>query len=361
MPYLKEYQSKELCDKLLRHIHMATRKPLCFMEVCGGHTMSIRKFGLPSLLPPQIRLLSGPGCPVCVTSSLFIEQAIHLASDPNNVVCTFGDLLRVPANGNSLEKARAKGAGVRIVFSSLQALTLASENPAKNIIFLAIGFETTSPGTAAAIVRAKQTGTDNFFVLSAHKVMAPAMEAIISANIPVDGYICPGHVSTITGSSIYEKLAGTYRVGCVIAGFEPLDLLQSIYMLVMQVSQHNPRVEIQYSRAVKPEGNTRALALMKEVFEPVDGWWRGLGILCNSELKPRAAYRSFNASEVFILPQSEEKEPAACICGEVLKGLKQPPDCSLYAKKCTPDTPVGACMVSAEGTCQTFYHYDRNK
>lgn len=357
MEHFKGYRSKELCDAVIRQIHLTAHQPFCFMEVCGGHTMAIRKFGIPSLLPPNIRLLSGPGCPVCVTSRLFIDQAIHLARQPHTIICTYGDLIRVPGSDSNLEKTRAEGCQVKVVFSSLHALQIAVGNPSENIIFLAIGFETTAPATAAAIIKATQLNVKNFFVLSAHKVMPPAMEAIIEEGIPINGYICPGHVSAITGTSIYEKLVEKHHVACVVSGFEPLDLLQSLLMLIRQITSNKPKAEIQYSRAVRPEGNPKALALLHDVFVPVDDWWRGLGILKNSGLKPGHLYRHFDASEAFELPEHTTEEPKACLCGNVLKGINQPKDCSLFAKACTPEYPIGSCMVSSEGACQTYYYY----
>lgn len=358
MNWLEGYRSRELCEALTSEIHHLADQPLRFMEVCGGHTMAIRKFGIPSLLPDNISLLSGPGCPVCVTGRGFIDQAIYLSGLQGTVVCTFGDLIRVRGSRTSLEKARAEGKKVRMVFSSLDAVELAKRNPEKKIVFLGIGFETTAPGTAAAILRASREGLKNFSVLSAHKLMPPAMEGIISAGIPIDGYICPGHVSVITGTRMYNPIVEQFGIGCVISGFEPLDLLQSILMLIRQVVKRKPKVEIQYSRAVKPEGNPEAQKIMREVFEPADEWWRGLGVLKVSGLKPKPAYRAFDTREVFDLPDFKNTEPKGCICGEILKGLKNPQQCKLFANTCTPANPVGACMVSAEGACQTWYTYE---
>lgn len=358
MKHLQGFRSEELCDAVVRQINLIADQPFYFMEVCGGHTMAIRKYGIPSLLPPNIRLLSGPGCPVCVTSRLFIDQAIYLALQPNTCLCTYGDLIRVPGSETSLERIRSEGYHIKVVFSSLQALQMAIDNPTMNIIFLAIGFETTAPATAAAIKKASQLHIKNFFVLNAHKLMPPAMEAIIEEGIPINGYICPGHVSAITGTSIYRNLVEKYHAACVVSGFEPLDLLQSLLMLITQITRNAPKVEIQYTRAVKAEGNPKAMALLQEVFEPVDDYWRGLGILKNSGLKPGYAYRHFDASEVFALPENTTAEPKKCLCGNVLKGINKPTDCSLFARTCTPENPVGSCMVSSEGACQTFYHYE---
>jgi hydrogenase expression/formation protein HypD len=358
MNWLEGYRSRELCEALINEIHHLADRPLRFMEVCGGHTMAIRKFGIPSLLPETISLLSGPGCPVCVTGRAFIDQAIYLSGQAETVVCTYGDMIRVPGSSASLEQARAEGKQIRIVFSSLDAVELAKSKPEKKIVFLGIGFETTAPGTAAAILKASRQGLKNFSVLSAHKLMPPAMEGIISEGIPIDGYLCPGHVSAITGTNMYNPIVENFGLGCVVSGFEPLDLLQSILMLTRQVKNGKPKVEIQYSRAVKHEGNPEAQKIMNEVFEPADEWWRGLGILKNSGLKPKTPYREFDTREVFELPGFKEKEPKGCICGEILKGIKTPHQCKLFANTCTPANPVGACMVSTEGACQTWYTYE---
>jgi hydrogenase expression/formation protein HypD len=358
MKWLEGYQSRELCETLTKAIWKLADKPLRFMEVCGGHTTAIRRFGIPSLLPETISLLSGPGCPVCVSGQGFIDQAIYLSEQPHTLVCTFGDLIRVRGSSTSLEKARAEGKKVRMVFSSLEAVELAKRNPEKKIVFLGIGFETTAPGTAAAIIKARQEGLKNFSVLSAHKLMPPAMEGIISEGIPIDGYICPGHVSAITGTKMYNPIVEQFGIGCVVSGFEPLDLLQSILMLTRQALNGTPKVEIQYSRAVQPGGNPQAQKIMYDVFEPADEWWRGLGVLKKSGLKPKPAYREFDTRKVFDLPDFKNKEPKGCICGEILKGLKKPIQCKLFANTCTPDNPVGACMVSSEGACQTWYTYE---
>lgn len=355
------YHSKVLCDHLCEQIHRLAKRPLRLMEVCGGHTMAIRKHGIPSLLPDIISLLSGPGCPVCVTSPSFIDQAIYLAGQSNMIICTYGDLLRVKGSNGSLEMVRTEGKNVRVIFSALEALEMARREPEKMIIFLGIGFETTAPATAAVIIQAKKHAIRNFFVLSAHKLMAPAMEAIVSNDIPINGYICPGHVSAITGTSIYKKIVEDFRIGCVVSGFEPLDLLQTIFMLVRQAETDRPALDIQYSRVVKPWGNQKAIALMEEAFETVDDWWRGLGILNASGLKPKASYHEFDAAEVFQIPANNISDPEGCICGEILKGLQLPVDCRLFGKSCTPENPEGACMVSSEGSCQTYYHYEHRR
>lgn len=327
------------------------------MEVCGGHTVAIRKFGIPELLPSTIKLLSGPGCPVCVTGKSFIDKAIKLSKIPETIITTYGDLMRVPGSSSTLENERANGAEIRMVYSPLDSIEIAKEYPSKKIFFPGIGFETTSPATAVTVLQAKKEKLDNFFLLSAHKIMPPAMEMLIDDEVQIDGYICPGHVSTITGSGIYNGIVENFGLGCVITGFEPVDLLQGILMLVKQFESGNPKVEIQYKRAVKAVGNIKALKLLDEVFELKDDWWRGLGNVPKSGLKLKTEFKKFDAELNFQLNLPEPKEEKGCICGEILKGLKLPSDCKMFGKICTPENPVGACMVSTEGSCQAFYKY----
>jgi hydrogenase expression/formation protein HypD len=358
MKYIDEYRDKEIVLQLAEEIQKLSKKELTFMEVCGGHTMALYKFGLPALLPENVTLLSGPGCPVCVTDKKYIDQAIAYSRLQDVIVTTFGDLVRVPGSTSTLAKERAKGADVKTVYSSLEALEIAKENPDKKVIFLGIGFETTAPTSAAAILEAVEN-INNFYLFSAHKVMPPAMAALIDEGIKIHGYVCPGHVSTITGTSIYEPLVEKYRVSCVISGFEPVDMMQSLYMLVKQQEENRPAVEIQYSRAVKPEGNLKAQQLMNEVFQPRDDWWRGLGVLPESGLGIREKYLQYDAERMIEVEVEETTRTPGCICGEILKGLKRPLDCKLFAKVCTPANPVGTCMVSNEGACAAYYRYNR--
>lgn len=330
------------------------------MEVCGGHTMSIQKFGIPSLLPDTIELLSGPGCPVCVSSREYIDKAIAYSKLDDVIITTYGDLIRVPGSTSSLDKEKANGANVRIVYSVLDALKIAKENPDKKIVFLGIGFETTAPSSAMGILNAVKQEIDNFYLYSSHKIMPPAMGALIDEGAQIDGYIAPGHVSTITGTSIYKDIPEKFGLACVVAGFEPVDLLLSIYMLVKQVEENNPKVEIQYKRVVKPQGNLIAQKNMEEVFELGDDWWRGLGVLPNSGLKIREKYKAYDAEVNIPVEVEPTREDKGCICGEILKGLKKPKDCKLFAKACTPNDPVGACMVSHEGSCHAYYRYNRD-
>ena len=361
MRFADEYRDKNLVLKVVENIRRISTKPCTFMEVCGGHTMAVHRYGLHSLLPSTVKLLSGPGCPVCVTSTGYIDMAIELSRIRGTIITTFGDLIRVPGSSSSLEKEIIHGADIRVVYSILDALTTAKENPDRNIIFLGIGFETTAPTTAAALMKAKELKLKNFLVLSSHKIMPPVMEALIHEGVKLNGYIAPGHVSAITGSSIYKNIAGKFGLGVVVSGFEPADILQSILMLVIQVETGNPNVEIQYKRVVKPEGNIIAQNAMNEVFEPSDDWWRGFGVIPFSGLKIRENYDQFNALSRFSVKTIPSIEPLGCICGDILKGLKNPGECKLFSKICTPDNPIGACMVSGEGSCAAYFKYGQIK
>ena len=357
MKYIDEYRDKKIVLALAEEIRQASRTPVSFMEVCGGHTMAIQRFGIPSLLPPTISLLSGPGCPVCVSSRKYIDQSIAYSRLNDTIVATYGDLIRVPGSTSSLDKEKASGADVRIVVSIMDALRIAKQNPDRRVVFLGIGFETTAPASATAIIGAHKSNLDNFFLFSSHKIMPPAMAALIDEGVRINGYIAPGHVSTITGTSIYSDIPGRYGLGCVISGFEPVDLMESILMLVRQVEENRPAVEIQYKRAVKKDGNREARRLLEEVFELREDWWRGLGILPASGLGIRERYASYDAERNLEVEVEPTREDRGCICGEILKGLKKPTDCKLFGKGCTPQNPVGACMVSHEGACHAYFRY----
>lgn len=360
MQYIDEYRDKEKIISLSNRIKFESRSKLRIMEVCGGHTMAIQRFGIPSLLPEHIDLVSGPGCPVCVTDRAFIDKAIAYARQSDVIITTFGDLIRVPGSSSTLDREKAMGADVRIVYSILDALTIAKKNRKKKIIFLGIGFETTSPGTAAGIIKAQMAGLFNFYVLSAHKTMPPPMAALIEQGVKIDGYLGPGHVSTITGSAMYQFIPERFNLGVVISGFEPLDILQSIYMLVLQHENKQPKVEIQYNRVVRPEGNIKALELLDEVFELRDDWWRGLGILPASGMAIRPKYESFDAEKQIPVQVEPTREDKGCICGQILKGIASPSDCKLFGKACTPADPAGACMVSNEGACAAHYRFKKS-
>ena len=360
MRYLDEYRNPELAKKIISSIQTESDRDIRLMEVCGTHTVAIFRSGIKSILPDNISLISGPGCPVCVTPNQEIDTAIEIAKSDDVILTTFGDMIRVPGSYSSLEKERANGADVRVVYSSLDALSIANQNPDRKVVLLGIGFETTSPTIAGAILSAQKEGVKNFFVLSSHKLIPPAMKLLLEAGeVKIDGFICPGHVSTIIGSQAYEFIPKKYGVPCVIAGFEPLDILQTILMLIRQIKEGKPRVEIGYKRAVRPEGNIIALNILKEVFEVSDTRWRGLGIVPSSGLAIRDKYSQFNTNRLFDVRVESKDEPKGCLCGEVLRGVNMPLECAFFANTCTPDDPIGPCMVSSEGTCSAYYKYGR--
>ena len=360
MKYVDEYRDRELIRKMIKQLHQFTDREYLFMEVCGGHTMAMHRFGINTLLPENFKLISGPGCPVCVTSKSFIDKAVKYSGMSDTIIATFGDLIRVPGSTSSLEKELTKGADVRIVFSGLDALDIAVNNSGKRVIFLGIGFETTAPGTAVVIKEAVRLSVHNFLLLSAHKVMPPAMEAIIRNGITIQGFICPGHVSAITGSKIYDFIPEKYKLGCVVTGFEPLDLLQGLLMLVKQIREGNAHTAIQYKRAVTAEGNLLAQKHMNDVFINADDWWRGFSIIHNSGLKLRDEYAAFDAEKVIPLSINASEDDGACICGSILRGQATPVECPLFDAICLPENPVGACMVSSEGACHAYYKYRKH-
>ena len=351
------FHDPQIARHLAGRITRTSRRPVRFMEVCGTHTVSIFRSGIRSLLPETIALLSGPGCPVCVTAQKEIDAFIALAREPETIVATFGDLIRVPGSGSSLQREKADGADVRIVYSTVDAVKLASQNPGKRVVFLGVGFETTAPTVAGAILAAHQQKLDNFSVVSAHKTLPPALEALAGGKINIDGFLLPGHVSVIIGLDAYRPFFETHRVPCVVAGFEPADLLQGIAMLVDQVASGQPALQNAYPRAVSAAGNPKARAVMNEVFEMADADWRGIGTIPDSGLAIRETYAGFDAVKVFGIRLKPTPEPKGCACGEVLTGLKIPPQCPLYKTVCNPMAPVGPCMVSSEGTCAAFYRY----
>jgi hydrogenase expression/formation protein HypD len=359
--YIDEYRDKDLVIKLTELIKRAATRNYTFMEVCGGHTAAIHRFGIPSLLPDNIKLISGPGCPVCVTDNSFIDKAIAFSKMEDVIITTFGDLIRVPGSGSSLEKEKARGGDIRIVFSGLEALDIAKANSDKKLVFLGIGFETTAPGTAVTIKEAEKAGIGNFYLLSAHKIMPPAMEEIIKEGVYLNGFICPGHVAAITGSDIFNFIPHKYNLGCVITGFEPVDILQAIYMLVNQVNRALPDTEIQYKRSVSKDGNNIAQRHMNDVFMLCDDNWRGFGTIKSSGLRLRKEYEHYDAERVIPVEYKYQEDNVLCICGDILRGLKTPPECKLFAGKCIPENPVGACMVSGEGACNTFYKYRQDE
>jgi hydrogenase expression/formation protein HypD len=326
--------------------------------VCGSHTMAIHRHGLPGLLPGNINLVSGPGCPVCVTHKSFIDKSIAFSRLKNVIITTFGDLVRVPGSTSSLDREKAANADIRIVYSSLEALDIARNNPEKQIVFLGVGFETTAPTSAMAVIEAVDSGINNFYIFSSHKIMPPAMMALISEGIKINGYICPGHVSAITGAKIFIDIVDKYGLGCVVSGFEPVDIMQSVLMLVTQLEKNEPRLEIEYKRAVTQEGNVKAQKIMNDAFDVVDDYWRGFGIIGGSGLKLKKKFEKHDADKMIEVEVEETREDKGCICGLILKGLNSPGDCKLFRKVCNPENPVGACMVSSEGACHAFYKYN---
>lgn len=358
MKFITEYRDRSSTEALAREItRIAGDRRMAFMEVCGTHTMALARFGIRSLLPPTIRLVSGPGCPVCVTPNRVLDHAIALARLPCVTLCTFGDMMKVPGSSSSLEREHAAGRDIRIVYSTLDALEIARQRADRQVVFLGVGFETTAPTVAAAIRIAASEGLKNFSVLTAHKVVPPALRALLSGPVALDGFLLPGHVSTIIGAKAYRPLLEGSGKGGVIAGFEPVDMLQAILELVRQMAEGRPALHTSYVRAVTEEGNAKAQALLEEVFEPCDAGWRGIGTIPASGLAIRQSYRDFDAAIRFDVAIEPTVEPAGCRCGEILTGRAVPRDCALFGKACTPEHPVGACMVSSEGTCAAYYKY----
>ena len=356
--HLEEYRDSAIAKKLIEKIRNTSNRDVRLMEVCGTHTVSIFRSGIRSLLPRSISLLSGPGCPVCVTDQKEIDTFIELSRIDDVIVTTFGDLMRVPGTKSSLLKQRAEGRDIRIVYSTFDALEIARKNPAKKVVFLGVGFETTAPTIAAAIFSAAETDVSNFSVISAHKLVPPALEALMaSENVKINGFILPGHVSVIIGAKAYRAFYKRHRMPCVIAGFEPTDILQAIGLLVEQIESGRPALANAYQRAVTPEGNTKAQRLLADVFKPADVSWRAIGVIPQSGLKIRKKYERYDAETIFNIQVPDSVDPKGCACGEILIGIKTPPECPLYKTVCTPIDPVGPCMVSTEGTCAAYYKY----
>ncbi len=334
-------------------------RPVRLMEVCGTHTVSACRSGLRSLLPEGLSLLAGPGCPVCVTAPGYVDRAVALARLPGTTIATFGDMLRVPGTCGSLERAKAQGGTVRIVYSPEDALHVAGDEPDRQVVFLGVGFETTAPSVAWTIREAARKGIGNYRVLSAHKVMPPAMMALLGGgDVRIDGFLCPGHVSAIIGAAAYRPLVDTFHVPCVIAGFEPEEMAAAMEEILAQLAAGRPAVANRYERAVAREENGAAMGLLREVFQPADVEWRGLGIVPGSGLEIRPAFRDQDAAVLCAgLALPEARSPAGCICGDVLRGAALPGQCPLFGGRCTPASPVGACMVSSEGACAAFFRY----
>jgi len=364
MKYITEYRNKDLSHKIANRINnllKGYKGKISLMEVCGTHTYSIFHSGIMSLLSKEIEHLSGPGCPVCVTPNKYIDTAIAYSHLPDVIITTFGDMIKVPGSTSSLEKEKASGSNVKIIYSPLESLKIAKKNPDKKIVFLGVGFETTAPLVASTILSAKDENIKNFFVLSGHKLIPPAMTALLERKeIKIDGFMCPGHVSAIIGEKPYLSIVKKYGIPSVIIGFEPIDLLEGIEMLIKQITvKKTASLENQYKRVVRKEGNEKALSLINKVFDVKDSPWRGLGLLSKSGLSIKKAYAKFDAETNIVCEIEKTKEHPECLCGEVLCGTKRPYDCTLFAKTCSPENPVGPCMVSSEGTCAAYYKFKK--
>jgi hydrogenase expression/formation protein HypD len=361
MKFIDEYRQSDLAHALAGKIAATTSQPLKIMEVCGGHTHTIFKYGIEDLLPPNIEMIHGPGCPVCVIPTGRVDDAISIAQRPGVIFTTYGDAMRVPGSKTSLLGAKAGGADVRMVYSPLDALKIAKKNPDRQVVFFALGFETTSPSTAMTILQAAKDGVENFSVFCNHIMIVPALKAILdSPDLQLDGFVGPGHVSTVIGTRPYEFVPREYGKPLVVSGFEPLDILQSVFMIVKQIIEGRAEVENQYGRVVERDGNRRALEALFEVFEPREFFeWRGLGSIAHSGMKLRKKYAAFDAELRFSVPGLRVADPKACQCGEILKGVKKPWECKVFGTACTPETPIGSCMVSSEGACAAYYNFGR--
>ena len=358
MKFIDEYRDSDAAQKYSRAIKEITTKPWTIMEICGGQTHSIVKFGIDELLPKEITLVHGPGCPVCVIPVELINKAIEIAQQKNIIFCSFGDMLRVPGNEKDLLSVKAGGGNVRIVYSPMDALKLAKMHPDKEVVFFAVGFETTAPANAMAVYQAKKQNIKNFSILVSHVLVPPAMEALLSSkNSLVQGFLAAGHVCTVMGFHEYFPIAKKYKVPIVVTGFEPLDILQGIYMCIKQLEEGRTEVENQYSRSVKKEGNEPAQKIIRDVFKIVNRKWRGVGVIEHSGLGLRKEYIEFDAEKKFKVSNITAQEAKECIAGLILQGLKKPHECSAFGNKCIPEFPLGAPMVSSEGACAAYYRY----
>lgn len=362
MRYLTEYRDPEKVRRLADAIHAATTRPWSIMEICGGQTHAIIRFGLDELLPKEITLIHGPGCPVCVTPVEILDKAVAIAARPEVTFCSFGDMLRVPGTAKDLFTVKSEGGDVRVVYSPMDAVAIAESNPSREVVFFAVGFETTAPANAMAVAEAARRGLKNFSLLVSHVLVPPAMRAVLSSpRNRVQGFLAAGHVCTITGVEEYRPLADEFRVPIVITGFEPLDILQGVLMCVRQLEAGRHEVENEYARSVRPEGNRAALRQVDEVFERIARKWRGIGEIPASGLGLRERFAAFDAEPRFAVSQITAEESSECIAGEVLQGHKKPHDCPAFGIHCTPERPLGAPMVSSEGACAAYYRYRRRK
>jgi len=361
MRYIEEFRNRQIISRLVKKLKgLKISLPLNFMEVCGTHTVSFFKFGIDKIIPSQIKIISGPGCPVCVSEEDFIDKAIYYAQNKEMVVVSFADMLRVPGTNSTLEKERAKGADIRLVYSVWQALEMAEENSAKKFLFLAVGFETTAPTVALTVLTAKKRKIKNLFFLLSLKRIPPVMEYLLrDKDLNLQGFICPGHVSAIIGVKPYGLMARKYKAGFCIAGFEPVDILTAIYVLAKQAVNKEFMVFNQYRRLVKEEGNLQAQKILKEVFLIDDVRWRGVGLIPQSGFKFKKFLEFFDIEKILPIPQKIRRKNNVCLCGEVIKGKVSPLECPLFSEKCNPRFPMGPCMVSMEGACHAYYRYQR--
>lgn len=351
------YKAQKLMDKACRQLG----RQINIMEVCGTHTVSIFRNGIRPTLPARLKLLSGPGCPVCVTNQSYIDIVLQIADREDCLIATYGDMIRVPGEGGSME-TKQPGSNIKVVLSSEDALQLARDNPEKTIVFVAVGFETTAPSTAVAVKEAAEEGIENFCILSGHKLVVPAMRLLLSEkNHNIDAFLCPGHVSVITGFGAYAQIADEFKKPCVVAGFEPMQIIEGLAEICRQLAEEKAEVTSIYSAVVTEEGNSTAQKIIDECFEPADGYWRGLGRIKKSTLMLKDQYGKFDALKRFGITETEVEDTTGCRCGEVLCGLIEPYECELFESSCTPETPVGPCMVSSEGTCAAWFKYGRKK
>jgi len=359
--YIDEYRDRDIAQKLVAKIASRTRHPWVLMEICGGQTHTIMRYGLDELLPCGIELVHGPGCPVCVTPLEMIDKAIALASRPDVTLVSYGDMLRVPGSQSDLLRVKARGGDIRVVYSPMEAVRIAKANPQRQIVFFAIGFETTAPANAMAVWEAKRLGLTNFSALVSHVIVPPAIRLLLAQpGVRVQGFIAPGHVCTVMGCSEYEELVSEFHVPIVIGGFEPVDLLEAVLMLVEQLEDGRAQLQNQYARSVSRSGNVPAQAIMQVVFEVCDRKWRGIGCIAQSGYRLRPEFAAFDAEQLFGMEEGGVEEPAECISALVLQGRKKPPDCAAFGVRCTAENPLGAPMVSAEGACAAYYQYRRH-
>jgi len=362
MKFIDEYRDPQAARRLAEAIHATVTRPWQIMEVCGGQTHAILRFGIDQMLPAQVTLIHGPGCPVCVTPVEIIDKALALAAMPEVTFCSFGDMLRVPGSRQDLFTVKSQGGDVRVVYSPMDAVELARKQPDRQVVFFAVGFETTAPANAMAVLQAERLGLKNFSLLVSHVLVPPAISAILESPLNrVQGFLAAGHVCTVMGSNEYVPLAEKYGVPIVVTGFEPVDLLQGIWWCLRQLEEGRAEVEIQYARSVRPEGNPRAREQMERVFQVVSRKWRGIGEIADSGLGLRPEYARFDAEQRFALEDIVAEEPQECIAGEVLQGHRKPTDCAAFGVRCTPERPLGAPMVSAEGACAAYYRYRRQR